>query len=72
MASKAMTVKQAGRKGGQATAKKWKNDKRWATLMRKKLRAAGKKGATARKQRKLFSRKSSNLSVDSQKVGRWL
>ncbi|WP_158011279.1 hypothetical protein [Salinivibrio sp. IB872] len=54
MASKAMTVKQAGRKGGQATAKKWKNDKRWAALMRKKLRAAGKKGATARKQRKLF------------------
>lgn len=52
--AKAMNVKQAGKKGGQATAKKWKNDKRWAALMRKKLRAAGKKGATARKQRKLF------------------
>lgn len=54
MANKAMTVKQAGRKGGQVTAKNWKNDKRWAALMRKKLCAAGKKGATAHKQRKIF------------------
>ncbi|WP_158011326.1 hypothetical protein [Salinivibrio sp. AR647] len=54
MASKSMTVRQAGRKGGQATAKKWKNNKRWAAQMRKKLRAAGKKGARAKKQGKLF------------------
>lgn len=52
--AKGMTVKQAGRKGGNATKAKWKNDKRFAASMRKKLSAAGKKGAKAKKQRKLF------------------
>ncbi|WP_283131786.1 hypothetical protein [Enterovibrio norvegicus] len=43
--SKSLTVKQAGRKGGNATAKRWKNDRKFAATMRKKLSAAGKKGA---------------------------
>ncbi|WP_162940991.1 hypothetical protein [Photobacterium salinisoli] len=46
--AKSMTVKQAGRKGGNATKRKWKNDKRFASSMRKKLSAAGKKGARKR------------------------
>ncbi|CZF79444.1 hypothetical protein [Grimontia marina] len=49
-----MNVKQAGKKGGQATARKWKNDAKFRTRMKKVLSAAGKKGAKARKQRKLF------------------
>ncbi|MFL7026169.1 hypothetical protein BCS58_18010 [Enterovibrio norvegicus] len=52
--SKSLTVKQAGRKGGNATAKRWKNDRKFAATIRKKLSAAGKKGAKAKKQGKLF------------------
>lgn len=54
MPTKSPTVKQAGKKGGQATARKWKNDRKFAATMRKKLSAAGKKGAKSRKQRKLL------------------
>ncbi|WP_238132271.1 hypothetical protein [Vibrio cincinnatiensis] len=54
MANKSITVKAAGRKGGNATAKRWKKDKRFAATMRRKLSAAGKKGAKAKKQGKLF------------------
>ncbi|WP_332398551.1 hypothetical protein [Vibrio metschnikovii] len=43
MAKKSLSVKEAGRKGGNATAKKWKNDKAWASKMRKKLRSSAKK-----------------------------
>lgn len=54
MAKKSLSVKEAGRKGGNATAKKWKTDKAWAARMKKKLSAAGKKGAKSKKQGKLF------------------
>lgn len=47
--AKGMTVKQAGRKGGNATKKKWKTDKRFAAKMKKVLSEAGKKSAKKRK-----------------------
>lgn len=54
-----MTVKQAGRKGGNATARKWKNDKAWAARMKKKLSAAGKKGAAKKKKKPSFKKQGS-------------
>lgn len=52
MSGKSLTVKQAGRKGGNATKRKWKTNKKFAAAMRKKLSAAGKKGARVRKVKK--------------------
>jgi general stress protein YciG len=49
MANKSPTVKQAGRKGGNATKRKWQNDKKFAATQRKKLSAAGKKSGRVRK-----------------------
>lgn len=52
MSGKSLTVKQAGRKGGNATKRKWKSNKKFAAAMRKKLSAAGKKSAKVRKANK--------------------
>lgn len=52
MANRSLTVKQAGRKGGNATKRKWKTDKKFASAMRKKLSDAGKKSAKVRKANK--------------------
>ncbi|WP_157721336.1 hypothetical protein [Vibrio gazogenes] len=50
--AKSLTVRQAGRKGGNATKRKWKTDKLFAATMRKKLSAAGKKSVKVRRQKK--------------------
>lgn len=47
-----MNVKQAGSKGGKATARKWKNDAKFRARMKKVLSAAGKKGGKAKKTRR--------------------
>lgn len=47
--AKGMTVKQAGRKGGNATKAKWKKDPKFRARMKKVLSEAGKKSAKKRK-----------------------